>query len=108
MDRGLGTAAASRPTGLGRCHGQPERWHFELPDVLGHVVDEGTNPRGKLLAAEVADVVPSLVRRMLVKARDQSAGLKQRADLVGRQLSDALPVQHGLKDQIVVIERAPR
>src|SRR6185437_3778 len=61
-----------------------------------------------MLAAEIADVVAAVFRRMLRETREESPVANQIANLVGRQLRDPQPIEHRLQDHVLVVERMQR
>ncbi|MCY1557578.1 hypothetical protein D9M68_944370 [compost metagenome] len=60
-----------------------------------------------MLAAEVADVVATVVGRVLREAGHQRAAAQRLADQVARHLRDALAIKRGLKDEFGVVVGQP-
>ncbi|MNT58411.1 hypothetical protein D3C72_1958410 [compost metagenome] len=80
---------------------------IERPDLFSHEVNKNADARGQVLAAEVTDVMPAVVRRIPSHGDDQFAAGDAVAGLVARHLRDAQPVEHRRQHQLRVIERQP-
>ena len=66
------------------CRHRGQTVQIECSRVLGHVVDEHADSGGKMFAAEIADVVTAVVRRILRETADQLSAAKQIANLICR------------------------
>src|SRR5690606_23433768 len=67
-------------------------------------VDERAHALGQLPAAEVAQVMSPVIRRMRLQAGNERAFAKRRADLVGGQLRQTVPIHDCAHDEVVVVE----
>lgn len=61
-----------------------------------------------MLATEITEVVTAVVWRILDQTGHQTLSPQEIADLIGRQLSDALAVEHCMHDEVHVVKRVPR